>query len=68
MSFVDWRIPARKKPLVSLRMYYRAGYKDYFTSLTNKLLRIGYSKEEIYNACVDNYMKQWVNEIVLQKM
>ena len=51
----------REKQLVSLRISYRGGYTGYFRAGVLRLLKMGFTREEMLAACVNDEMKDWVN-------
>lgn len=51
----------REKQLVSLRISYMGGYTGYFHDGVKRLLRMGFMREEMLAACIDETMKEWVN-------
>lgn len=63
----DWRIPARKKPLVALRMTYRGGYSVFFDRSVKALLKKGYTQDELLDAAVDDTMRKWIDNAIAQK-
>ena len=58
----DLHMPFREKQLAALRMWYRGGYTGYFAAQTRRLLRMGFTREELLSACIDDTMRKWIDD------
>jgi hypothetical protein len=54
----------REKQLTALRITYMGGYSGYFVGDVARLLRKGFSVEEMKAAAVDDTMRKWIDDAV----
>lgn len=61
------KLTFREKQLVSLRLKYLGGYSGYFAKGVVRLAEMGFTRDEMVAACVDETMRGWIDD-ALQKM